>query len=59
MSVNSYRDDEHVGTMGKRQTLARLFSYLLQYKKQVVGVVLCMAVTVAISLVNPLKYDAR
>lgn len=54
MAVNSYRDDEHVGTMGKWQTLKRLFSYLFQYKLQVAGVLACMAVTVVISLVNPL-----
>ena len=54
MAVNSYRDDEHVGTMGKRQTLTRLFSYLLEYKWILAGVLVCMGVTVAISLVNPL-----
>ena len=54
MAVNSYRDDEHVGAMGKWQTLKRLFSYLLQYKLQVAGVLVCMAVTVVISIVNPL-----
>ncbi|MCI8281138.1 MAG: ABC transporter ATP-binding protein [Lachnospiraceae bacterium] len=54
MAVNSYRDDEHVGTMGKRQTLTRLFSYLFQYKKQVAGVLACMLIAVAISLINPL-----
>ena len=54
MAVNSYREDEQVGSLGKLQTLKRLFSYLFIYKKQVILVLLCMAVTVAISLVNPL-----
>lgn len=54
MAVNSYREDEQVGSLGKVQTLKRLFSYLFKYKTQVILVLLCMAVTVAISLVNPL-----
>lgn len=54
MAVNSYREDEQVGSLGKLKTLKRLFSYLFKYKKQVVLVLLCMAVTVAVSLVNPL-----
>ena len=57
MAVNSYREDEQVGSLGKRKTLVRLFSYLFQYKKQVVLVLFCMAVTVAISLTNPLLIE--
>ena len=54
MAVNSYREDEHVGSLGKAQTVKRLFSYLLKYRLQVAGVLLCMLITVAVSLVNPL-----
>ncbi len=54
MAVDSYRKDEQVSSVGKRQTLMRLFSYLLQYRLQVVGVLFCMLITVIISLINPL-----
>lgn len=54
MAVNSYRDDENVSSMGKAQTLKRLFSYMLHYAPQVAGVLCCMLATVAISLINPL-----
>ncbi len=54
MAVNSFREDEQLETGEKRQIIFRLFSYLKYYKKGVAGVLLCMAVTVAISLINPL-----
>lgn len=54
MAVDSYREDEQIGSLGKIQTLKRLFSYLFQYKMQVIGVLGCMMITVAISLINPL-----
>lgn len=54
MAVNSFREDEQSGGIGKKETLKRLFSYLFKYKKPVVGVLVCMLITVAISLVNPL-----
>ena len=54
MAVDFYREDENVSAMGKGQTLKRLFSYMLNYKMQVIGVLCCMMVTVVISLVNPL-----
>ncbi len=57
MAVDSYREDEHVGSMGKAQTLKRLFSYLFKFKPQVVGVLFCMAITVAVSLINPLLIE--
>ena len=34
MSVNSYKEDEHSTGTSKRNTLKRLFSYLLFYKKK-------------------------
>ena len=54
MAVNSYKEDEKLDGIGKRETLRRLFSYLLGYKLQVFGVLICMVVTVVISLINPL-----
>lgn len=54
MAVNSYREDEFLESTDKKKILMRLLSYLFVYKAQIVGVLLCMAVTVAISLINPL-----
>ncbi len=54
MAVNSYKEDERLEGIGKKETLKRLFSYLFQYKLQVFGVLICMVITVVISLMNPL-----
>lgn len=54
MAVNATRTDEQVQTVSKRRTLARMFSYLLAYKKQVVAVLTIMLVSVVITLINPL-----
>lgn len=54
MVVNSFREDEQMENGEKKQIIIRLFSYLKDHKKGVLGVLICMAVTVAISLVNPL-----
>lgn len=54
MAVNSFREDEEQKQVVKRQTIIRLFRYMLQYKKQVAAVLGIMAVTTVISLVNPL-----
>lgn len=54
MAVNSFREDEQLEETGKKETLKRLFSYLLKYKKVVIGVLGCMLVTIVIALVNPL-----
>lgn len=57
MAVNSYREDEHMENSDKKKIIIRLFSYLKNYKKSVIGVLICMAVTVAIQLVNPLLIE--
>ena len=54
MPVNSFREDEDQKQVVKRQTIIRLFRYMVQYQKQVAGVLGIMAVTTAISLLNPL-----
>lgn len=54
MAVNSFREDEFMENTDKKKILKRLFSYLLEYKWILAGVLVCMGVTVAISLVNPL-----
>lgn len=57
MPVNSYKEDEKVAEVSKLQTLGRLFSYLLQYKLPILGVLLIMAYCVAVSLINPLLIE--
>lgn len=54
MAVNSYKEDEALEGIGKAETLKRLFSYMFQYKLPVFGVIICMLITVVISLINPL-----
>ena len=54
MAVNATRTDEQVQTVSTRKTLARMFYYLLAYKKQVVAVLTIMLVSVVITLINPL-----
>ena len=58
LAVNSYREDEQLmeGT-DKKKILRRLFSYLLEYKGILLAVLLCMGITVAISLTNPLLIE--
>lgn len=57
MAVNSFREDERLEGIGKAQTLRRLFSYMLQYKLQIFGVLICMLITVGITLINPLMIE--
>lgn len=57
MPVNSYKEDEKAAEVSKLQTLGRLFSYLLQYKLPIFGVLLIMAYCVAVSLINPLLIE--
>lgn len=54
MSVNSSRTDEVQKEVLKKETMLRLFSYLLAYKKQIGLVLLIMAGTLAISMIAPL-----
>lgn len=58
LAVNSYREDEQLMEgADKKKILRRLFSYLLKYKGILFAVLLCMGVTVAISLTNPLLIE--
>ena len=54
MAVNSFREDEYMENTDKKKILSRLLSYLLDYKLAIAGVLVCMGITVGISLVNPL-----
>ena len=38
MPINSFKDDETHVEKNKRETLLRLFRYLLAYKKEIAGV---------------------
>lgn len=58
MAVNSFREDEQMRNTNRKKILRRLFAYLLDYKRTIVAVLLCMMATVAISLVNPLLIEA-
>lgn len=58
MSFNSYKEDEQLAQRSKTQTLLRLLSYLLTYKKEIIFVLLIMAFCVMVSLVNPLLIEA-
>ena len=57
MAVHSYREDEQLENSDKKKILMRLLTYLLEYKFLIVGVLVCMSITVAISLINPLIID--
>ncbi len=57
MAVNSYREDEYMENTDKKKILRRLFSYMLEYKRILIAVLICMGITVAISLVNPLLIE--
>lgn len=54
MSVNSIREDEFQQEVLKKDTLFRLYRYLFCYKKQIVTVLLIMAVTLSITISAPL-----
>lgn len=58
MAVNSYKDDEKSVERSKIQTLKRLFAYLLDYRWQIVLVLLIMGYSVVVSLLNPLIMEA-
>lgn len=58
MSINSYKEDEQLAQRSKTQTMLRLLSYLLTYKKEIILVLLIMAFCVVVSLVNPLLIEA-
>lgn len=58
MPINSFKEDENTAEVSKIKTLGRLFSYLLQYKLPILGVLLIMAYCVTVSLINPLLMES-
>ncbi len=54
MSVNSFREDEEQKEVLKKDTVIRLFRYLLGYKRQIAAALLLTGTMIAITLINPL-----
>ncbi len=54
MARNATKQDEQISNKTKRETLLRLFCYLLGYKRTILIVLVLMAATTAIALANPL-----
>ncbi len=54
MAVNSSRIDEEQKEVLKKDTMLRMFKYLLNFKKQIVIVLFIMAGTITISMLAPL-----
>lgn len=54
MAVNSFKQDEQSGSIKKTTLFKRLFGYLFDYKISILVVFLIMAVTTAVSIINPL-----
>ena len=54
MAKNATKQDEQIVAKTKRETLFRLFRYLLGYKKTIVVVLLLMAASTTIILLNPI-----
>ena len=58
MAVNSFREDEQIKATDAKKIATRLFGYLKDYKKEVAVVVAAMAITVGISLFNPILIES-
>lgn len=57
MSINTSRMDEEQKEVLKKDTLLRLFQYLLAFKKQIIMVLFIMAGTITISMLAPLMIE--
>lgn len=58
MAVNSFREDEQMKKTDKKKIMRRLFGYLKIYKLGIAVVIITMAITVLIMLLNPLLIEA-
>lgn len=58
MAINTYKSDENSVEVSKTKTLLRLFKYLLQYKWQIILVLLIMLLCIFIELINPLIMES-
>ncbi|MDO4295862.1 MAG: ABC transporter ATP-binding protein [bacterium] len=57
MSVNAIRQDEEQKEVLKKDTLIRLYRYLLRFKKELLGVGVIMAITLSINMAAPLLME--
>ncbi len=57
MSINATKEDEEEKESFKLGVMLRLFKYLIKYRKQVIVVLLCMFLSLAISIINPLLIE--
>lgn len=57
MARNATKQDEQLSNKTKRETLFRLFRYLLHYKSTIVIVLLLMTCSTAVALLNPLLIE--
>lgn len=58
MPINTFKEDEYQKEVLKKDTLLRLYKYLLAYKKQIVMVLLIMAITIGVTMLNPLIIES-
>ena len=58
MAVNSYKQDEQSVNQSGKNIFFRLFGYLLTYKKTIIAVLFIMAISLCITLLNPLLLEA-
>lgn len=57
MAFHGIREDEEQREVSKRETLIRLYRYLLAYPKQLIIVCLIMAITIGITMISPLLLE--
>lgn len=57
MAVKSVNDDELRTTVSKKDTLIRLYSYLLAYKKTLAAVAILLLITLGVTLATPLMIE--
>ena len=57
MAKNSIKQDEQLSVKGKGETILRLLRYLLKYKAVIAAVLVIMACTTIIAIINPLLIE--
>lgn len=57
MAKNSIKQDEQLSVKGKGETILRLLRYLLKYKVVIAAVLVIMACTTIIAIINPLLIE--
>ena len=57
MPVNSAREDELIRDVSKKETLVRLYKYMLAYKKELTLVGFLLFITLSVNLATPLMIE--